>query len=138
MASRYPRYKAGDPFTPSIINMIMTELERWSNLSGSNGLDVSYADDVGGSPPTITASPPGALLPAQLTATLATGTKASPTSAAATLLVSTGTGAALTTTGGAAITVYNTMKLSASLTSGMQIQVYTFNGLYYLNQVECP
>lgn len=137
MASRYPRYKAGDPFTPSIINFIFSELERWSNLRGDGVINVNGADEVGGGAPRLTFHPEDALLPAQLTASLATGTIASPTSAAATLLVSTGTGAALTTTGGSSVTVYNTWTLTASLASGTQILVYINGGLYYLAQAAC-
>jgi hypothetical protein len=136
MARDFPDLKVHDELRCWHLNIVYQELRRWRRARGAGLVEVVGAD--GSSPPVIVGHAFAALVPAELTATLATGTKSSPTSAAATLLVPTGTGAALTTTGGTSITVYNTMKMSSSLTSGMQIQVYIFNGLYYLHQSECP
>jgi hypothetical protein len=106
MASRYPRYKAGDPFTPSIINFLMAELERWSNLVGDGGVDVSYADDVGGGPPVITGRFDDGRARIWMPTGIAAGTFGSPaTKTDVILAVPSGHG--WTTTGGTTITLYN-------------------------------
>jgi hypothetical protein len=106
MASRYPRYKAGDPFTPSIINFIMSELERWSNLRGSDGIDVSGADDVGGGAPNISLNAGDGRIRIWMPTGIAAGTFGSPaTKTDVIMAVPSGNG--WTTTGGTTITLYN-------------------------------
>jgi hypothetical protein len=136
MARDFPDLKVGDELRIWHLRIIYDELNRWRKMRGAGLVDVDGAD--GTSPPTIVGYAASGLVPAQLTASLATGTIASPTSAAATLLVSTGSGAALTATGGSSITVNNTLPLTSPLASGTQVWVTVLNGLWYLMQAGCP
>jgi hypothetical protein len=138
MPSRFPRFEDGDPLEPWIINMILDELERLGQLSGSGLIGVDNAS--GDGPPTIVdyRDDGGAILPAQLTSTLAAGTIVAPTTGTMTLLAATGTGGALTTTGGTpGVTVRNTLNFSATLASGTHIWVAYYSGAYYLIQASC-
>lgn len=137
MPSKFPRFKSGDALTPKIMNMIFQELDRWRQLSGSGFIGVDGADS--NSAPRIADLRQAAWVPASLTGTLATGTPGGPTNATATLYApSTSATAALTIAGGTSITVYNTLPLTASLTSGTQIWVASYNNFWYLAQAGCP
>jgi hypothetical protein len=135
MAKRFPRFEDGDELQPWILNMIFEELDRWREMSATGGLGVDNAD--GSGPPVICDYRDDAVVPAQLTAPLATGTIASPSSATMTLLVGTRTGAGLAATGKAGVTIYNFWPLAAPLTSGTNILAFSFAGKLYLLQVGC-
>jgi len=75
------------------------------------------------------------LIPALLTANLASGSYSSPTSATATTLQLNGAGPGQTSTGGTTITVYNT--LNGSLSSGKNVWVKYWNGFFYVIQGSC-
>lgn len=136
MPSKFPRLKDGDELTPRVFNLIFQELERWRQMSGSGGIGVDNAD--GNVPPQIVDQRAPGLIPAQLTASLATGTIASPTSATMTLLALSSGGPALSTTAGiTGFTVYNFWPLSSTIASGTNILVFRWAGYYYLAQVGC-
>lgn len=136
MSSKFPRMKDGDELTPRIFNIIFDELDRLRGMTGTGMISVDGAG--GPSPPRIVDHRGSVVIPAQLTASLATGTIASPTSATVTLLGLTGTVAALTVSGGTTgLTVYNTWALSSTLASGTNIFMTSYAGRYYLLQAAC-
>lgn len=47
----FPEFKAGDPLTSAHMNAVFAELRRWSQLTGTGGIVVQYADS--NSPPQI-------------------------------------------------------------------------------------
>lgn len=136
MARDFPRLKVGDELRIWHLEIIYDELRRWRKLSGSGMISVDNADGI--APPILVDLRSSGIAPAKLTSSLATGTIASPATATMTLLDRTGTGGALTDTGGrAGVNVYNTWALSSSLASGTQIVVYRFASEWYLLQASC-
>lgn len=123
----------GDELTIDHINVIYQELMRWRRMTGSGAIDVDSA--AGEDPPTIVDARMKALSPATLTGALAAGSLASPTTAAATLLLPTGSSGALTATGGASITIYNAS--TTAVASGKFCWVSMRYGLYYLVSADC-
>lgn len=138
MSSKFPRLKDGDALTPRHFNIIYAELDRWRQMSASGMIGVDNAG--GNSPPRIVDHRTNGLIPAQLTASLASCTSiASPTNATMVLLGLSGSGPGLTATNGTTgLTVYNFWKLSSTATSGTNILVFQFAGNWYLGQLGCP
>jgi hypothetical protein len=123
----------GDELTIDHINVIYQELTRWRKLVGSGAIHVDDADGEG--PPTIVDLRMRSISPATLTASLAAGSLASPTTAAGTLLLPTGTSGALTATGGRSITIYNAS--TTAVASGKFCWVALVFGSYYLVSADC-